>query len=442
MSKFLDFSMNIWNTNIYKNFLYFAFVLYFILIFYIIGKDNNSLKEKNNILYLVAVVVPLLIFAYLVISNVKESKYLGLFVIMSLVIVFFIFKSQLSFFDILLRNFAKSFTTVNEIPPLSKEQSYLVSITSKLLLLCIFLIFATLSFNLFFEESYRQKSRTSIILYALFFIPCLISDYFKYLLNELKTTPKVVYTLLIIEVILILLYIYIPKLFTKFIFKNSNRILSDPVFLNKKVVIANADVFYNNSKENKELEKKFNLKSLNDGDDVPNKTFLQNYGVSFWLTLNRPNLGETEECMIFRIGEDYGTDKEPDNPNYGYPYVSCVGSKIKIVFSNNIAMVGDETIEAELTIDIPYQKWNYFVFNYHDNMVDLFVNGELLETTSLQNYLPLHSHSQVVCVGSNTNKLHGAICEVRIHENNLGQTEIAQSYNLLKLKNPPVNNIY
>ena len=75
-------------------------------------------------------------------------------------------------------------------------------------------------------------------------------------------------------------------------------------------------------------------------------------------------------------------------------------------------------------------------------MVDLFVNGELLETMSLQNYLPLYSHSQVVCVGSNTNKVHGAICEVRIHEKNLGQTEIAQSYNLLKLKNPPVNNIY
>ena len=47
--------------------------------------------------------------------------------------------------------------------------------------------------------------------------------------------------------------------FAKFIFKDSNRILSDPVFLNKKVVIANADVFYNNSKKSKQLEKKFNL---------------------------------------------------------------------------------------------------------------------------------------------------------------------------------------
>ena len=93
-------------------------------------------------------------------------------------------------------------------------------------------------------------------------------------------------------------------------------------------------------------------------------------------------------------------------------------------------------------LDLPYQRWNHIVFNYHDNQVDLFINGILRDTKQLNPYLPKYSYDQVICTGSDTRRIHGAICEVRVHQENLGQTEISQSYNLLKLMNPPVNNLY
>lgn len=442
MAKFLEFSTEMFNNNIYKNSLFFVFILYFILIFNVINSDSNSLSESNNVLYLVAIIVPLLLFTYFIVSTMKDNRYLALLIIMTVVVLVVLFRSQLPSFERFLREFANSFTDVTELPPLSKEWSFGIAVTTKLLLLCISLLFITLIFNVFFENSYRQKSKTSIFLYAVFFIPCLISDYFKYLFNELKTTPKIVYTLLFIEIVLILLYIYLPKLFTKILFRKSNRIISDPIFLNKKVVVANADVFYNNTAENKLLEKQYNLKSPDEDENTPNKSLLRNYSVSFWLTMNKPNLGENEESMIFRVGEDNETSDEPDNPKYGSPYVSCIGSKLKVVFSNVIVIDGNDIEDVSVTIDIPYQRWNYFVFNYRDNKVDLFVNGNLIETVSLVDFLPVYSHSQVICTGSNTSRIHGAICELRVHSEHLGQNEIAQSYNLLKLKNPPVNNIY
>ena len=104
-------------------------------------------------------------------------------------------------------------------------------------------------------------------------------------------------------------------------------------------------------------------------------------------------------------------------------------------------MLVEDLEKVSLELDLPFQKWNYLVFNYHDNQVDLFVNGVLTETKSLAEHLPIYNHSQVVCVGSDQKKVHGAICDVRVHSEILNQTQISQSYNLMKFKNPPVNNL-
>ena len=62
---------------------------------------------------------------------------------------------------------------------------------------------------------YNMQGISGFIVNFILFIPCLISDFIEYLYGEFATTPKIVYIMFIIELILILLYLYIPKIMKK-----------------------------------------------------------------------------------------------------------------------------------------------------------------------------------------------------------------------------------
>ena len=62
---------------------------------------------------------------------------------------------------------------------------------------------------------YNMTGLSGFIVNFLFFIPCLLSDFVEYMYGDFATTPKVVYILFVFEIILILLYLYLPKLLTK-----------------------------------------------------------------------------------------------------------------------------------------------------------------------------------------------------------------------------------
>jgi len=83
---------------------------------------------------------------------------------------------------------------------------------------------------------------------------------------------------------------------------------------------------------------------------------------------------------------------------------------------------------------------NQFVFNYTSDSVDLFVNGSLDKTFRFNSDTrPVYSADDLVMVGSNDG-VDGAICNIRYYIGNQTRSQIANSYNLLMKKNPPVNN--
>ena len=59
-----------------------------------------------------------------------------------------------------------------------------------------------------------NEGLTGIIINLIFYIPCLLLDFLQYINNDLKQAPKAVYVLLVLEAILALLYIYVPKIQT------------------------------------------------------------------------------------------------------------------------------------------------------------------------------------------------------------------------------------
>jgi hypothetical protein len=455
MGTFLQVPDNIWENDSFqkavKIMAYIAFIIYFTMMLSIVATDKNALDEKTNAVYLTLLICPMLLFAYMIFSNLRDKRYLMIVIIMTFAIVITLLWNLLPSFEKVLSDFAKYLTEVVETPPLSKEMSYLVKIILNMLLFAMIIVTMSIGINTFVSGTYRQRGVVGFLVYLLFYIPCALSDYIRYLFNELKMTPKVVYALIILEIVLILLYIFIPKMFGMFIFKHHNKIQTNPIFLWKQTQISDVSPFYNTSDEYKELEKQFNIKNNTDGVDDDNlqinKSLMRNYCISLWATVNPPSLGENEECVIFRISKNYTSAIDPDNPLYGTPYIGCKGAKWKVVYSNNVTDISgniDENAREEVSteLDIPFQRWNQFVINYHDNQADLFVNGVLRDTKSLGRHIPILTYDQVVIVGSDTRRIHGAVCEVRVHKENLGQNEISQSYNLLKLKNPPVNNLY
>lgn len=432
---------------IVKNFIYFVFIVYFIFIFSRIAKNEEANTDRNNALYLTAIILPLIAFAFFIFSKLESKKYLVVVLIMGISMLLVILSSRLPSFHKVLKDVFYSFAEFTRLPPLSDDSSFLLVIISKLLLFCIFVMFITILFNVFLNESFRQKGKVGIFLFSLMVIPCLINDYVQYLFREFISTPMVVYVLILIEVILILLYIFIPKLMSKYIFNKSNRIIKEPMFLYSKKTVAGPEIFYNSTKEYEELEKQYKVSktlSKDENKNSLNKSFIRNYSVSLWMTLNPPSVSDSEEIMLFRIGEDSGSLEEPDDPQLGTPYIGIIGRKLIFVFSNNEGNLaeGYSLDDVTLILDVEFQKWNNFVFNYNNNQVDLFVNGELMHSLDLANHLPAYNHNIVITVGSDTKKVHGAICELRVHSKVLNQTQIRQAYNILSIQNPPVNNLH
>jgi len=90
--------------------------------------------------------------------------------------------------------------------------------------------------------------------------------------------------------------------------------------------------------------------------------------------------------------------------------------------------------------DVPYQRWNLFVINYYDSSVDLFVNGELRNTTPLNagQFLKTSDTENIVIGQNSDNGLNGAICSVYFYAAPMKPKDIIQMYNALREKNPPV----
>lgn len=93
--------------------------------------------------------------------------------------------------------------------------------------------------------------------------------------------------------------------------------------------------------------------------------------------------------------------------------------------------------KAQYIMTIPSQKWNHIVFNYFENNVDLFINGNLERSMELKNNPILQLPTDIISVGD-TKGIHGSICNLVYYNSPITKTKISQIYNTYSIKNPPV----
>jgi hypothetical protein len=407
------------------------FIIYFIFLFTLSINDSNILSSSHVVLYMIGVILPLMIFCFFLFSKMRDPKYLILFAIFGVIIFFLLLRNFLPSFSNVFSSFSTFFTEVTPLPNISHEYSFVIMMLFKLLFISIILIGLALVYNVFLNEGYRQPETAGFVMYCIFFIPCLIDDYFAYLFQEFKNTPVVVYVLIGLELLLLFAYILLPKLLNKFTFMEGKVLITNPTYFYHKQMISNITPFY---KHNTDMfSNEFNG-SKGDVDDLTKKTVGREYAISMWMTTNNPTFGK-EDCMMFRFGSD-------SKPTVGCPYISCTKEgKWRFVLSNN---TDTDAKKRKVTTDlvVPMQRWNYVVLNYHHDEVDLFINGVLMETIHLdKSVLPNYDNTMDISIGSDTNELHGAICNLTVFPKILNITQISQSYNILRLQNPPLNNL-
>jgi len=293
----------------------------------------------------------------------------------------------------------------------------------------IIIIGLAIVFMIFGDSLKRQTGWVGFIINLIFFIPCLVGDFIHYINNQFSVTPNIVFVLLITEMVLILAYIFLPLIFSKYIHKNAVVLLDKPVYLSHPTVIADSNFF---------TMKHNNIPVILNSNYRNN-----NYAFSMWILMDT-NMGviankegEHEE-PIFCYGNS------PDGKT-GRPLISYINSDnnrnniYRVYVSDNPQCYGSSASVAnnngcyvEIT-SLPVQKWNFFVFNYSGDRCDVFVNGELNGTIKIdetQNVPNDGTDTDNVVVGNSSGLLSGAIRNVDYHTVPLSLFQIINMYNL------------
>jgi hypothetical protein len=387
---------------LYKYSSLYSIIFIIIIIMYYAAIDPTALSS-NAFKYTIMIAVPIIFIISVVIpfSNNKGSSF-KIF-LMGIIATFFI-----ASFYFLTKSNHTTFLIMEYI-------TAIVGISAVLFGLSIFFYIM----NNYFKS---LSGWEGFITYFIFYIPCLLIDFVKYILGEFNATSSLIIVLLVIEIILLLLYFFLPSISEKIKWTKNNVLLPNTAFLDIKQNISSSEL----NKAPKVLE----------NTDLQFETvYNQNYSFSIWVYLNPQSqnfAGYSKESDIFNYGEGkpkitYYNDMTNAGNNFGESSVD----KFKIYFSNSTAPV------AVYKFTLPSQKWNNIVVNFSSVKADLFVNGKIEKTYLFEGNQPMYNPVDFITIGDDTG-VDGAICNVVYYPYPLTLMEITSYYNMLSLKNPPI----
>lgn len=385
------------------------FIIYFVSALSFMANDNRTQFSRAN-LYILMIIIPFLFVIYVYYANpasnmssqIFNSTTTGIFSALGLTL----FIAMIIYY----------------LGTLKSPTSIYILYGLIVVLIGIVVIGLAIFSHVFTNQLKQITGTPGFIIHLILYIPCLVSDYLKYLLSEFNATPLVVYVLFFIEIILLLIYFYMPILWKTALGQNGTVVIKDPEYLYKKTVVANSDISLIPESINPSFQSIDSNGALgNSLKRMASGMRLKQFGLSMWIQVNATNI--PIDVQLF----DYAQ---------GSPSVIYLGQSElwKFRFSNSENHVPYYT-------KVPFQKWNFIVFNYRGNYVDLFINGNLEKTYPFQdNEYPEYFNADTMTIGD-TNGVDGAICNVMFYSKPLEINQIVQNYNFLVLQNPPVNNL-
>ena len=369
---FLDSAISTISSNpiIFGTFLY-LFVLSFFL------KDKF---EKSALFYVFIIVVPLLfaiLYTYFqefisTVTNILESS-------SSL----FTLKNGLSLMGLVLAIYLFNKLSLSSYSILALQYSGII------VGVLIAMVFLSIVYKINQSYIYNMKGISGFIINFILYIPCLISDFVEYLYGEFATTPKIVYILFVIELILILLYLYLPRILKNMERESGKLIVDKPMRINAKKDVSN---YMDLQKTEPELTETINIR--------------KKYALSMWVyvvPMPSNHIPYNGEANILSFAS--------------HPKIVYDGLKKKFVIYYN------ETEKDEF--DAPLEKWNHILVNYDKDSIDMFLNGELKTTVKRKN--ETFSVGDIMTIGQESG-LQGGIAKVVYYDTPLLAYEIGSIY--------------
>lgn len=389
----------------------YLFIFLVGVILYFAASDDAALSNRSYIYSLTAIIPLIILFSFIIPIGGQTSQLYKMFF--------------LAIFGILFTAVIYSYSSLN------KQSFTFVSYAMNFLLFLIILFGLAIFFYIFGNYFKSLNNFSGFIVYFIFYIPCLIIDFFKYILKEFRMSSSSIHVLFVIEVILVLTYLYSKDIINYFITKTTKNmvLLEKTEFLDMKTTIgSNYDlrikdpIVSNNSNSFKKVDQTQAL------DSIETYSYRKRYAISMWVYLNNQppnNMSYSKETEIF----NYGNGK-PRITYYNDITTDNLKDKYIFYFTNST----DQNASVKMTL--PGQKWNNIVFNYYSDKVDLFINGNLEKSYVFDNNMPTYLATDNITVGTKDG-LDGAICNVNYFIEPLTKSQITNAYNLLMMKNPP-----
>ena len=302
-----------------------------------------------------------------------------------------------------------------------------------LIVLLIVIIGLAIVFHQFYDTFERtiQTSSFKFVIEFIFFIPCIFNDILRWGLNQIHMTHYFTYVILLIEILLIIIYFFLPVILNRTILGSETnvKILQDePFYINKgkQRKIANATDLQKKPSNSKDL-----LNNINPNEPIYNK----DYAFSMWINMNPQTISSDKEIQIFT----YGLIDKNLKPKIVYKTNSTPGSpSIQNVY--RIYFTGNQTVDKNNYYDVylPNQKWNHFVLNYIEGQkVEVWINGKMErvftfgknENTTIP--MPIYNAVDLVAIGSSKQSgTNGAICSILYFYKSITASKVVSLYNL------------
>lgn len=302
-----------------------------------------------------------------------------------------------------------------------------------LLIILIVLVGLAILSSIFGNYMRSLDGIMGFVAYFIFYIPCMISDFIKTILEELKITNKEVYILYIIEAVLVFLLFFFPPMMKKIVSTGGLEVLYDPVFLDKEMSLTSYEEIKSIDKEPQSYSISL-WTYMNTGSNSNNVYKNGGHVLSYGDLVIKYKNNNDEILDMKAVVSEYdksGTSDKLD-PTYGIHKENIkdlYDNKKRITDIFEIQLAG-QTKEFKL----PLQRWSNIVINRTYNDVDIFINGKLT-TSFVPSNFELTSTDRIK---TGQNGLSGAICNVMYYNNPQTKSQVAYNYNLYQPLNPPI----
>jgi len=410
------------NFSVYGSIL---FIIFIILVTVMISKYPNGFDNKQNKLnsaFIIILVLLICLFSgSLLASNLLPeltNKNLSInnfdFFKRALILLFGLVISALTIFWI-----------VYNIQNLSGR----FGITSFILnILVVTIVLALIYKTIYVQIPYQNSKKNAffeLIINTIFYIPCIFTNGFDTIMsifdsNYDKNTTSYLY-LSLLTIILILIYFAEPYFYNKLNLQGGKLLVNQPIYINK-------------------MHNYGSYETLNDTNEYD-----YHYAISFWFYL----------------------DAEPPNTNPNYKkYTSLLNyaNKPNVMYNpsnntliitmkqkdlqnkdNSINFFTDNGEKDNMIIykneNVLLQKWNNIIINYNGGILDIFLNGELVNSDN--GIVPYYTLDALI-VGED-NGIEGKVCNLVYFNKSLTSNNIYYLYNMVKNNNPPTtkeSNVY